>query len=247
MFTSHETVPELVFAVSHDLGEPIREILGFAQLIAERAPQDAEGQFWADLAHVEGGALRARSMLAALCDYIRVDELEPITAEISLDDLFEDALHQAEPALTAFRPEITTDLHHRVATYPGVLRDVLAELITNAARFGASEDGGAHITIRSDLTTDDLAVVVEDEGPGLTPDEATRAVRLFQRLYRRTDHDTLGAGLAIARRKVERCGGALTIDGNNPTGRGLRVSVSLPIPVIDLRANVAAAELPLAS
>ena len=246
MFTSHETVPELVFAVSHDLGEPIREILGFAQLIAERAPQDAEGQFWADLAHVEGGALRARSMLAALCDYIRVDELEPITAEISLDDLFEDALHQAEPALTAFRPEITTDLHHRVATYPGVLRDVLAELITNAARFGASDDGSAHVMIRSDLTADGLALAVSDEGPGLTPEEATRAVRLFQRLYRRTDHDTLGAGLAIARRKIERCGGALTID-TNPTGRGLRVSVSLPIPVIDLRANVAAAELPLAS
>ena len=246
MFTSHETVPELVFAVSHDLGEPIREILGFAQLIAERAPQDVDHQFWDDLGHVEGGALRARSMLAALCDYIRVDELEPVTAEVSLSDVLEDALHQTEAVRATFAAEITTDLHHRVATYPAVVRDVLAELITNAARFGSSDDGCAHITIRSHLTDDDLSIIVEDEGSGMTPEEATRAVRLFQRFYRRTDHDTLGAGLAIARRKIERCGGALTID-TNPTGRGLRVSVSLPIPVIDLRATVAAAEIPLAS
>ena len=246
MFTTHETVPELVFAVSHDIGEPIREILGFAQLIAERAPQDVQHQFWDDLGHVEGGALRARSMLAALCDYIRVDELEPTPAEVSLPDLVEDALHQANATLSTFRTEITTDLHHRVATYPGVVRDVTAELVTNAARFGTSDDGFSRIAIRSDLTTDGLSMVVEDEGRGLTPDEATRAVLLFQRLYRRTDHDTLGAGLAIARRKIERCGGALTID-TNPTGRGLRVSMRLPIPVIDLRASVAAAELPLAS
>ena len=246
MFTSHETVPELVFAVSHDIGEPIREILGFAQLIAERAPQDVQGQFWDDLGHVEGGALRARSMLAALCDYIRVDELEPVTAEVQLPDLVDDALHQARPTLSQFRAEVTTDLHHRVATYPGVGRDVTSELVANAARFGASDDGAAHITIRSELSTEGLSVIVEDEGHGLTRDEAAKAVLLFQRLYRRTDHDTLGAGLAIARRKIERCGGALTID-TNPTGRGLRVSMCLPIPVIDLRASVAAAELPLAS
>lgn len=246
MFTTHETVPELVFAVSHDIGEPIREILGFAQLIAERAPHDVQHQFWDDLGHVEGGALRARSMLAALCDYIRVDELEPVTAEVALPDVIEDALHLAQTAVPTFHTEVTTDLHHRVATYPAVVRDVTAELVANAARFGASDDGCAHIAIRSELTPEGLSVTVEDHGPGLTPDEAARAVLLFQRLYRRTDHDTLGAGLAIARRKIERCGGALTIDGNT-TGRGLRVSIRLPIPVIDLRASVAAAELPLAS
>ncbi|MEM7287391.1 MAG: ATP-binding protein [Actinomycetota bacterium] len=246
MFTSHETVPELVFAVSHDIGEPIREILGFAQLIAERAPQDVEHRFWEDLGHVEGGALRARSMLAALCDYIRVDELEPQPAEVALPDLIDDVLHQTEASRSTLPSEITSDLHHRVATYPVVLRDVLAELLVNAARFGTADDGRAHVAIRSELSDDDLTIVVEDEGPGMTPDETARAVRLFQRLHRRTDHDTIGAGLAIARRKIERCGGALTID-TNPTGRGLRVSVSLPIPVIDLRATVAAAEIPLAS
>lgn len=246
MFSTHETVPELVFAVSHDIGEPIREILGFAQLIAERAPDDAQHQFWDDLAHVEGGALRARSMLAALCDYIRVDELDPVSAEVSLPDLVDDALHRAADTLATFRSEITTELQHRAATYPDVVRDVVTELVINAARFGTSDDGTAHITIRSALSDDALTVVVADDGPGLTPDEAARALLLFQRLYRRTDHDTLGAGLAIARRKIERCGGALTID-TNPTGRGLRAGMRLPIPVIDLRATAAAAELPLAS
>ncbi len=247
MLPSHETVPELVYAVSHDIGEPIREILGFAQLMAQRAPEHVDAQFWDDLGHIESGAVRAREMLAALVEYVRTDDLEPVVAETDLRTVCTDVLATTAPMRALFPNVVGLDVDLTVATYPRVVHDVLAELITNAVRFGASpEDDVAHITVRACPDDDRIVLSVEDRGPGLTDDERTRAVRLFQRLYRRTDHDTLGAGLAIARRRVERCGGALTLDVGT-SGRGLRVEVDLPIPIIDLRADVAAADLPLAT
>lgn len=240
------TVPELVYAVGHDISEPIREVLGFAELLGERLPQDVDIRVWDDLNHIEAGARRARTMLNALCDYLLVDEIDPVVAEVDLEELHDEVLLETCQLRSEHRATITAAFHGRVRTYPEILRDVLVELVGNAARFGASRDGVAHVDLEVTIADGVLRVTVSDQGPGLDPDAIERATKLFQRLGRRATHETTGAGLALARRKIERCGGELTL-ARGELSDGLVATVALPIPVIDLRAPAPEIDLQVAS
>jgi signal transduction histidine kinase len=238
----------MIYAVSHDIGEPIREILGFAQLIAQRAPEDVGQQFWDDLGHIEGGALRARTMLNALCDYIKIEDLEPAAAELDREALHDDILTGTAAVRSVFPSTVTGELHGAVRTYPTVVREVMVELVSNAARFGASDgDQIAHITVGVAIENSVLHLTVSDLGSGMTDNAMERAPQLFQRLHRRTssDEDSVGAGLALVRRKIERCGGELRLS-RPELHDGLVADVALPIPVIDLR-SPAQAELQVTS
>ena len=76
---------------------------------------------------------------------------------------------------------------------------------------------------------------VEDNGPGIPPEERARVFDRFYRV-RGTPGDGAGLGLAIVREIAQRYGGAVALlDGAG--GRGLRVEVSFPAAVASTRAG----------
>ncbi len=73
-----------------------------------------------------------------------------------------------------------------------------------------------------------LVVTVDDDGPGIPPDEREAVFEPFFRLdrVRKRDSGESGLGLAIARQVVEGHGGRIAI-ASSPPG-GTRVQVNLP-------------------
>lgn len=95
------------------------------------------------------------------------------------------------------------------------LRRVVANLIENAARFGrgrirvTARDDGRHVLLR-----------VEDDGPGVPPEDRERVLAPFYRVEGSRSRATGGAGLglAIASRIVEAHGGRIAITASDLGG-----------------------------
>lgn len=103
----------------------------------------------------------------------------------------------------------------------------IANLVRNAQRFARSEVSLSF----TELPDRRLEIAVADDGPGIPPHERDRVLQPFVRLdaARSSESGGLGLGLAIARRIVERHGGAIRIDG--PPGGGTRVATTWMIAV----------------
>jgi len=99
----------------------------------------------------------------------------------------------------------------------------VTNLVSNAARFGDQ------IIIRGAVEGQWVRVEVDDNGPGIPPDERANVFRPFYRLdhARNQDEGNTGLGLAIARDIAKSHGGDITL-GESSMG-GLRAVISVPL------------------
>jgi two-component system nitrogen regulation sensor histidine kinase NtrY len=90
-------------------------------------------------------------------------------------------------------------------------RDQLEQLFTNLVRNAADAalSGGGHVTLRWEVTATNLAVEIEDDGPGL-PSEANLFVPFFT-----TKPQGSGIGLVLARAIAESHGGSVDLFGRS--------------------------------
>ncbi|MCX4194201.1 ATP-binding protein [Methylobacterium organophilum] len=105
---------------------------------------------------------------------------------------------------------------------PVAFRRALENLVDNGVRYG----GRARVELHVEEAA--LVVQVDDDGPGIAPEDVSRAFEPFTRLEDSRNRGTggTGLGLAIAKRAVEADGGFLTLS-NRPEG-GLRAEIRLP-------------------
>ena len=103
------------------------------------------------------------------------------------------------------------------------LRRLIANLTDNALAYGREA------LITAEVRGDDLVILVDDKGPGISPGEREIVFEPFVRLEQSRSRATGGAGLglAIARNAAESHGGRLTLEAA-PTG-GTRAVLTLPL------------------
>ncbi|QIG54067.1 two-component sensor histidine kinase [Altererythrobacter sp. BO-6] len=103
------------------------------------------------------------------------------------------------------------------------LKRALRNLVENALRYG----GSARLSVTSENRT--VILAVEDDGPGIPPDQIAAMLEPFARGEASRNRATGGAGLGLtlARAIAEQHGGELVL--TNRTEGGLRAEIRLPL------------------
>lgn len=102
------------------------------------------------------------------------------------------------------------------------LKRVFTNVLENAVRYGGSVR--TNVTLKHGL----VVVVVEDDGPGIPPEEQERVFSPFYRIESSRSLDTggHGLGLTVAQTIVRAHGGEIKLQNRSP--RGLSVTLSFP-------------------
>ena len=108
---------------------------------------------------------------------------------------------------------------------PGLLRAVFTNLLSNAYKFTASEPEPS-VEVGSTEVDGEIAYYIRDNGVGFDMDQSYRVFEVFERLHRPEDYAGTGAGLAIARRIIERHGGRIWVESE--VGVGTTFFFTLP-------------------
>ncbi|HET6494256.1 MAG TPA: ATP-binding protein [Thermoleophilia bacterium] len=124
------------------------------------------------------------------------------------------------------RVEVTVDvLSATLRTWERGLAQVLANLIDNAIKFSRDADP-PRLRIHTEETDAAWTLSVGDNGVGFDMKYHDRIFGLFNRLVRAEEFEGTGAGLAIARKVLEKQGGRMWAESE--PGQGAVFFVELP-------------------
>jgi signal transduction histidine kinase len=199
-----------IAAISHDLRTPLARM----RFKLEKAPPELKAALASDVDQME-------QMVAAVLAFIREGAETRPRERLDLLSVVECAVDDAagaggEVELDAAEPLIVE------ADALGLQR-LFANLIDNALKYGRS----ARVRVRVD--GGEGVVEVDDEGPGLAPEEIERVFQPFYRGEPSRSRDTggIGLGLAVARSIARAHGGEVGLALRD--GGGLTARVRLPL------------------
>jgi signal transduction histidine kinase len=212
--------------VAHDLRTPMTRLRGIAERAIEEGGDDSE-RYRDALADCLEESDRVSEMLNTLMDISEAEtgvmrlSMAPVDAGEVLGDareLYADVAEDKGVGLQMDAPPGLTVLADRSR-----LRQVVANLLDNAVKYTPS---GGLVTMRARADGADVAIEVEDTGPGISADDLPR---IWDRLYRgdrsRSERG-LGLGLSLVRAIVEAHKGRAEV-ASSP-GQGARFTIRLP-------------------
>lgn len=129
---------------------------------------------------------------------------------VDLEEAIETAVELASPLLEEKRHHLLIEVEKAIAVDadPARLRQVIANLVTNAAKYTPA---GGHISVCALRDRGDARVEVKDDGIGIAPEFLPRIFETFVQGERGIDRSQggLGLGLAIVKSLVSLHGGRI--------------------------------------
>lgn len=216
---------------SHELRTPLTSLEGLSEMLLIGADRGDEHAMQRTVRAMYGELGRMSRLVADLLTLSRLDSSVPLTLHsMDVGRLLHDISDQMTPIAEGKGVGLVVDAREPavVQAEPDRLRQVVLNLVDNAVRF-SSPGKTVLLTARRDPSQNQVLIEVEDQGPGIPPEDLPH---IFDRFYRGDPSraratGNSGLGLAIAQAIVQAHGGKLSAVSS--PGKGARFTVALPI------------------
>jgi two-component system phosphate regulon sensor histidine kinase PhoR len=218
--------------VTHELRTPLTSIKGYAETLLTAAPElSPEKRRFLDV--IVRNANHMSKMVEDILDLARLEEGPaggPVETTADPGVALAEAVRECESLAGA--KELVLENLLAPDTPPvrcdaGQLSQVWRNLLENATRFGPK---GSKIVMTATFNPDTVTCSVQDQGPGIPPEERQRVFERFYRVERHRSKATgsTGLGLAIVKHIVERHGGRVWADRGRGEMTGAAFFFTLP-------------------
>lgn len=207
----------LMAGVSHDLRTPLTRIRLATEMMSEQDGYLAES--------INKDIEECNAIIEQFIDYLRTgQEMQFERADLN------SVLGEVVAAESGYEREIENDVMSAelmLEINPLAIKRALANMVVNAARYG-----NGWIKVSSGHELNRAWFQVEDDGPGIEPDQLKHLFQPFVRGDSARSTSGTGLGLAIVQRIIDAHQGALEI-GKSEKG-GLLIRAWLPLPAASL-------------
>jgi signal transduction histidine kinase len=217
---SNEEMRWFSYRVAHDLGEPLRTITAYSQLLGQRLGAQQDPEILHLLEFITDGAVKMRFFMDGLLSYSQAIEGKIPTGSVDCEALLTRVVANLDSSIHDSGAEITHD-PLPCLTASENLDYVFQNLISNAIKYRAP-DRPPQIHISAKIEGSNWVFTFRDNGIGIEPAFRTKIFDVFYRLHG-PDIPGNGIGLALARRIVESHGGKIWVESRLNSGSTFHV------------------------
>jgi len=232
---------EFLANMSHEIRTPLTAILGFADMLRE----DGNLEFAPvqRLRTIDTIASAGHHLLTIINDVLDLSKIEAnkTTVELIEAPLIE-ILCEVERLLRpkaigkglTLDAKLSTPVPDRILSDPTRLRQILMNLVGNAAKFTEQGKIVINVSVTASPEIASLIIDIEDTGPGITGEQSQMLFHAFEQVDSTVTrkHGGTGLGLTISRRLAKLMGGDVTLL-RTELGTGSCFRLKLPlIPVV---------------
>jgi signal transduction histidine kinase len=240
---AHRARNRLHAYVNHDLRNALHGVSLWAERLEHGAsgpPDSFDQEEAAEIARkILRGGSHALRLVRDVLDLARLEEgrLQTWPRRVVISDLVEASMDAIAPE--AERRKVDLAFHQpeerlELVADPDRVLQITLNLLSNAVKFSPS---GGKVSLGAEAgngkATPDMhpeggwvSIWVQDQGPGIAPEDLERAWGEFQQVNPEDGDRGTGIGLALSRQMAEHMGGALTVESD--VGKGSRFTLWMP-------------------
>jgi signal transduction histidine kinase len=212
--------------IAHDLKTPLNRL----RITIDEARRELGHDDEASLA-IAAAAAEIEQVNQTFDALLRISQLEAGTRRrrfklLDLDAILRETADLYDGTLEEMQDSLSLDLKAQGCMIAGdreLLIQLWCNLIENAIRHGPA---GIRMRITTSRSLDDLVVAMEDNGPGIPPEEREKVFRRLYRLERSRSTPGTGLGLSLVNAIAELHDAPIRLEDAEP---GLRVVIRFPV------------------
>jgi two-component system sensor histidine kinase TctE len=217
-----DTLRRFTSDASHQLRAPLAVVRTHVELLERRAQASPEVQ--TSLGDISQAVKALQRLIVQLISLAKAERPSDRRAVETFDLVECTAAASRAYAARAFDRGMELSFEsdqERLLVYgsPVLAGEMIANLLDNCVRYGL---GGGHIVIR--IPNAQGRLEIEDDGPGIPPDQRERVFERFYRLPHNSDSEGSGLGLSIVQALGKRLGATIGLEAP-ASGRGVRAVI----------------------
>ncbi len=214
--------------MSHELRTPLTAVIGFSEIMSDpnyRKLSTVEYIEYSDIV-----LKSSRHLLETIDDILLLSQVQNKEYQLQeeifcIEDVVNECIFALSAEATKVNVELSKPLFGTTSIYADqrLVRQIILNLITNSIKF--TPDGGSVSCSLKVSPVDGIAIVINDTGIGMSPDEAKRALEPFIQLSDAVSRHQMGKGLGLTlvKRFTELHNGAVEITSQQGKGTDVRI------------------------
>ena len=227
--------------MSHELRTPLNAIIGYSEMLEEEAEDFGYENIIPDLRKIQKAGTHLLSLINDILDISKIEagKVELFLEDFDLKELIDEIAVTIHPVIENKDNQLEVNLDDSLDTVCAditKLRQVVFNLLSNAAKFTEKGTISINVTREKHLSGDWFQIVVRDTGIGMSEDQQAKVFSEFTQADSSTTrkYGGTGLGLPISRHFCRLMGGDITVQSEFGTGSSFIVRLPTKVEIPDV-------------